>query len=258
MAELLMHLLPGGAEAAAQSREVTPEGQSDPFDSGMWPLHRKEFLGDPTDWASDPRVVLLGPQAAENAAHVPFILDATALASGGARVARIVLTIDYGPIPVALTFWPGRALPLLGFGVKYEGSGPLRASAERQDGSWRMAARFVSAIGGGCTTPAAAHGRPDWQEGFGEMRARFWPDTGRLRVWLRHPQDTGLAAGIAAHHLTEMVLSDPAGEIARLELHQPVEENPAFTFQLPPGLTAPLTIRARDTMGYRFDGVVAA
>lgn len=258
MSGLLMHLLPGGAEAAARSRGGAPGGQSDPFDSGMWPLHRAEWLGDPADWSNDPAVVLLGPQAAEVSAHVPFIVDATGLGADGPGVERIVITIDYSPIPKVLTFWPGRALPLLGFGVKYEAPGPLRASAALRGGGWRMAAHFVSATGGGCTAPAAAHVRSDWQEGFGEMRARFWPDTGRLRVRLRHPQDTGLAPGIAAHHLTELVLSDSGGEIARLDLHEPVEEDPAFTFLLPAGLSAPLTIRARDNMGYRFGGTVPA
>lgn len=122
-----------------------------------------------------------------------------------------------------------------------------------------MGAHFVSAMGGGCTAPAAAHDRPDWQEGFGDMRARLWPETGRLRVWLRHPQDTGLADGIPAHHLTEMVLETDEGEIASVELHEPVEENPALTFLLPPDLAhGAVTIRARDNMGYRFEGHVEA
>ncbi|MBN7784983.1 quinoprotein dehydrogenase-associated SoxYZ-like carrier [Ponticoccus gilvus] len=250
MSALLTQLLPGGGPV----RQDSAPGQADPWDSGMWPLHRADWLGDPADWRNDAAVVVLGPEAAEDAMHVPFTLDAT----GVGAVERIVVTIDYSPIPQVLTFWPGRARPLLGFGVKYESGSPLRASVQRAGGGWRMGAHYVSATGGGCTAPAAAHGQPDWQEGFGEMRARLWPDTGRLRVWLRHPQDTGLAPGIAAHHLTEMVLEDDAGQIARLELHAPVEENPALTFLLPEEVSGPVTIRARDTMGYRFAGEVAA
>lgn len=249
MTHLLTQSLPGGGAPRAR----IPTGQNDPWDSGMWPLHREDWLGNPADWRNDDEVVILGPKAAEDAMHVPFAMDATGLGA----VARIVVTIDYSPIPLALTYWPGRALPLLGFGVKYESGSPLRASVELAGGGWRMSGHFVSAMGGGCTAPAGAHARPDWQEGFGEMRARHWPGTGRLRVWLRHPMDTGLAPGIAAHHLTEMVLADAEGQIARLELHAPIEENPALTFLLPDDVAGPIAIRARDNMGYSFNGQVA-
>ncbi len=235
-------------------RGPTLPAQADPWDSGMWPLHREDWLGNPTYWRNDARVIVLGPEAAEDAMHVPFTLDATELGA----VRRIVVTIDYSPIPKVLTYWPGRALPLLGFGVKYESGSPLRVSVETAQGEWHMGGHFVSAMGGGCTAPAAAHARPDWQDGFGEMRARLWPDTGRLRVWLRHPMDTGLAPGIPAHHLTEMVLTDAQGDLARIDLHEPVEENPALTFLLPQGSKGPITIRARDTMGYTFEGEVTA
>ena len=151
-------------------------------------------------------------------------------------------------------------MPLLGFGVKYEIGSAVRASVEREDGRWAMGAAYVNAMGGGCTAPAAAHARPDWQERLGEIRARLWSDTGRLRVSLRHPMDTGLAPGIAAHHLTELVLASGDDKtIARLELHEPVEENPALTFLLPAAFARQaVTIKARDNLGYRFEGRVEA
>ncbi|MFN3209344.1 MAG: quinoprotein dehydrogenase-associated SoxYZ-like carrier [Roseovarius sp.] len=256
MSALLSHLLPGGPISGAVPTARAGD-RSDPFDSGMWPLHREEYLGGPRDWQQDANVLTLAPGAAEDAAHVPLIVDATGIEG---QVRRIVVTIDYSPIPLVLTFHPGRALPLLGFGVKYETGSALRASVEREDGSWAMGAAYVAAMGGGCTAPAAAHARPDWQERLGEIRARLWPDTGRLRVSLRHPMDTGLAPGIAAHHLTELDLASGDGAtIARLELHEPVEENPALTFLLPAALARqPVTIKARDNLGYRFEGRVEA
>ncbi|MDQ1901495.1 hypothetical protein RAH32_13675 [Paracoccus sp. WLY502] len=51
--------------------------------------------------------------AGEDARHVPVLADATGLGP----VDRMVVTIDYSPFPLALVFHPGRALPLLGFGV---------------------------------------------------------------------------------------------------------------------------------------------
>ncbi len=221
----------------------------------MWDLHRAEYLGDPADWRADPGVLVLAPRAAEDARHVPVMVDATAIGD----VARIVVTIDYSPFPQALVFHPGRALPVLGFGVKYEIAGPVRATAMTAQGAARMGGAFIDAMGGGCSAPAATHARPDWQDGFGQMRGQIWPDSGRLRVSIRHPMDTGLANGIPAHHLTELELLDDADtRIAHLEIHEPLEENPALTFVLPADLAAgPVRIRARDNTGYRFDGRVS-
>ncbi len=255
MAALLTDSLGGGGAPLLRAVTGSAAVGGDAFDSGMWPLHREEFLGNPQDWRNDASVAVYAPASAEDSGHVPFLIDATS-ATGPVR--QIVVTVDYSPFPHALTFRPGRALPLLGFGVKYEVAGALRASAQLDAGEWLVGAAYVRALGGGCSAPAAVHARPDWQQDFGQMRGRLWPASGRLRVSLRHPQDTGLADGIPAHHLTTLTLLDGAGdEIAALDLFEPVEENPTFTFALPPDLAqGPITIRARDTQGNRFQGVV--
>lgn len=259
MTAILSHVLPGGEAALAAyggGVAVQAAGTADPFDSGMWEDHRELYLGEPAAWRTDPAMRLLAPRSAEDARHVPILVDATGL---GGPVERIVITIDYSPFPLAMVFHPGRALPLLGFGVKYEMAGPIRASA-LVGGEWIMGGAFIDAMGGGCSAPAVTHARSDWQDGFGEMRGRLWPDIGRLRISLRHPMDTGLADGIPAHHLTDLTLTDAQGEeIARLEINEPLEENPALTFLLPPDLAAgPVGIVARDNSGYRFRGKVAA
>ena len=253
MSAILCHRLPGGdAGLAAFGAGLT---RPDRLDGGMWDMHRADLLGAPDAWRTDPGLRLLAPGNAEDARHVPILADATGLG----RVERMVVTIDYSPFPLALVFHPGRALPLLGFGVKYEIAGPIRASV-LAGGEWIMGGAFIDAMGGGCSAPAATHARPDWQDGFGEMRARLWPDTGRLRIGIRHPMDTGLADGIPAHHLTALTLTDARGEeIARLEIHEPLEENPVLTFLLPLHLAqGPIGITARDTSGFRFSGKVAA
>lgn len=256
MGSLLTNMLPASKSPLITGATGPAAVGGDPFDSGMWPLHRDEFLDGAAQWRNDPAVVVLAPASAEDSGHVPFLIDATEL---GQAISRIVITIDYSPFPLGLIFYPGRAMPLLGFGVKYEVGGALRASAQLTDtGEWCVGAAYVSALGGGCSAPAAVHERPDWQHGFGEMRGRLWPDTGRLRINLRHPQDTGLADGIPAYHLTDLSVQDEDGaEICRLELREPVEENPSFTFLLPPELAqGKVTIRARDNLGNRFNGIV--
>ncbi|MTH64284.1 quinoprotein dehydrogenase-associated SoxYZ-like carrier [Paracoccus shanxieyensis] len=254
MSGLLSHLLPGEDAGLIRPAFGKAAVGGDDFGAGMWPLHLAEYLGDPTHWRHDPGMVVLAPRAAEDSSHVPFLIDATALSG---PVQDIVVTIDYSPFAHALTFQPGRALPFLSFGVKYEVAGALRASARIGQG-WHVGAAWVSALGGGCSAPATVHARPDWQQGFGQMRARLWPETGRLVVNIRHPQDTGLADGIPAHHLTELELLDTDGaRIAHLELHEPLEENPSLTFILPPELAAhPVTIRARDNLADMFTGTV--
>lgn len=251
MARLLTHLLEGSERVESVA---PPPGQSDPYSSGMWPWHREDFLGNPSDWQNDARVKVFGPDNAEDQTHVPFLVDATELD----QAERIVITIDYSPFPWAMTLHCGRALPFFGFGVKYEIGGPLRASVALSDGSWAMGSHFVEALGGGCSAPAVAHDRPDWQDGFGELRAQLWPQTGRFRLWLRHPQDTGLAPGFQAHHLTDLILEDAQGEeICWLELREPLEENPSLTLLLPLDLASQeITLRAKDNVGFTFEGRV--
>ncbi|MFT3689823.1 quinoprotein dehydrogenase-associated SoxYZ-like carrier [Paenirhodobacter sp.] len=257
MGALLIDRLEGGSPALIRGATGAAAVGGDPFDGGMWPTHRDAYLGANAIWRNDPAMLVLAPPGAEDSAHVPFTLDATGL---DAPVERIEVTVDYSPFARALTFHPGRALPFLSFGVKYEIGGALRASARVPAGDWRVGAAYVSALGGGCSAPAATHARPDWQQGFGEIRGRIWPETGRLRLRIRHPQDTGLADGIPAHFLTDLTLTEADGtEIARLTLHEPVEENPAFTFLLPPALMAgAVLVGARDNMGNRFAGRMEA
>lgn len=255
MSALLTDRLPGGGAPILRAVTGPAAVGGDAFDSGMWPFHRAEYLGNPGNWRNDPAVAVLAPPGAEDSAHVPFLIDATGLAG---QAEELVVTIDYSPFARALIFHPGRALPLLGFGVKYEIAGALRASVRLRSGEWRVGAAWVSALGGGCSAPAASHARPDWQQGFGEIRARLWAQSGRLRISIRHPQDTGLADGIPAHHLTALWLTDAGGtDITRLELFEPVEENPSFTFLLPPSLLAgQVIIHAHDNMGNRLTGRV--
>lgn len=222
----------------------------DPFASGMWPEHRSSILGDPKHVAFDERVGVDLPSHAEDATHVPLLVDARAIAG----VRRVVVSVDYNPIPKVATFRPGRAPAMFGFGLKLEAGSAVRASVEDGEGRWHVGSAYIEAMGGGCTVPAAAHQVSTWEQDLGNAIGRLWPQTGRLRIRIDHPMDTGLAPGIPAFHLDELTLYDHDGaEIASLEIHEPVEENPTFTFLLPPALASRgVTVRAGDNNGNVF------
>jgi sulfur-oxidizing protein SoxY len=205
----------------------------DPYSTGMWNYHQIEILGDPADIRFDPAVIVTAPDSAEDSFNVPVDVDATAIAD----VERIVVLVDYGPIPKILTFWPGKAEAKISLRFKIDQATPIRAAVRTKSGAWHVGGTKIDAAGGGCTAPAAAYAADDWVDHLGEVRGRIWPETGRVRMIVDHPMDTGLADGIPVFIIEELTLSSPDGhELARLELSEPVNEDPAFTLHFPQGI----------------------
>ncbi len=240
-------LLAGGLAAPAIALDTPRVKLDDPFRSGMWDYQQTEILGDPAVIAFDDRVKVLAPSSAEDSAHVPVLVDATAIPD----VDRIVVSVDYGPIPRVLTFHPGEAEAKIAFRFKIDQATPIRAAVRTKDGAWHVGGVEIDAGGGGCTAPAAAYAADDWEERLGEVRGRIWPETGRMRMIIDHPMDTGLADGIPVFIIEELNISSPDGEaLARLELHEPVEEDPTFTLWFPPEeLDGVAILDARDNNG---------
>lgn len=225
----------------------------DPYDSGMWDYQQVRLLGDPEQIAFDNRVIVRAPHSAEDAFEVPVMVDATAIPN----VERIVLSVDYGPIPKILTFFPGEAEAKLSFRFKIDQATPIRASVRTRDGTWHIGGTKIDAAGGGCAAPAQAYANADWEEHLGEVRGRMWPDKGRLRVIVDHPMDTGLADGIPVFIVENLSVNGPKGELARIELYEPVDEDPAFTMYFAPGqLSHPVDIRGRDNNGNEIEATV--
>ena len=88
----------------------------------------------------------------------------------------------------------------------------------------------------------------------------MWPESGRVRMIVDHPMDTGLADGIPVFIVEHLDFSAPDGErLARIELHEPVNEDPAFTLYFEPERLPPaLHISGRDNNGNEIDGTIAA
>ena len=228
----------------------------DPMASGMWSYHQVEILGDPVDIRFDDRVVVRAPSEAEDPFSVPVLVDATAVPD----VKRIVLLVDYGPIPKILTFWPGMAKAQLSFRFKIDQTTPVRAAVETHSGSWHIGQTVIEAAGGGCTAPAVAYASDDWEEELGKVYGQLWPERGRMRMIVDHPMDTGLADGIPVFVITDLNIDAADGtNLARLELHEPVNEDPAFTLYFPDGgLGDQVRVHGRDNNGNEIDAMVGA
>ncbi len=245
---VLALVLCAAASSAVAARELPP----DPLGSVMWKSMAERFMPD-GDIVFDDRVRVSAPYSAENQFHVPVTVDASALHD----VVEIVAVADLNPIPLILRVEPQGALPFVGFRLKLQQTSPVHVGVRTADGTWHVAGTIVDAMGGGCTAPAAAHSTASWMDRLGETRAlaRSGLDGDvRMTMQLRHPMDTGLAAGIPAFYLNELTVADDAGEtLARLWLYEPVSENPTLT--LKPGApegAASVEVTARDTEGNEY------
>ena len=237
------------AAPAAADQEATP----DPLRSVMWDDMRAVILGGGTV-LFDQRVRVTAPASAEDALNVPVMVDASSL-EAESKVEEIVVFADMNPIPRILNYRPASAKPVIGLRLKLQQATPIRAAARTADGVWHVGGVFVDAAGGGCTSPALAHGDPQWERHLGEVQARAWGQAAdgavRVRFRIRHPMDTGLAPGIPAFYLENLAVHDGQGrELGRIDTFEPVSENPVFTLEVSPSpASRTLRLTGRDNNG---------
>lgn len=251
----LLALTASGLAATAALADVqTP--LEDPMNSGMWSYHQENLLGDPADIRFDDRVIVRGPGEAEDTVNVPLLVDATALEN----VEKIVISADYGPIPHIMTYYPGQAEAKISLRFKIDQGSAIRASVRTTDGAWHIGSTYIDAAGGGCSAPAAAYANADWYDRLGEIHGQVWPASGRARMVVDHPMDTGLAGDIPVFIIEDLRLRDEAGtELAHLELFEPVNEDPAFTVYFDPAtMPASLHVDGRDNNGNEIEGLLQA
>ncbi len=225
---------------------------ADPFGSVMWEAMVENYFPG-GDVVFDQRVIVSAPQSAENQMHVPVTVDATQLED----VVQIVAVADLNPIQHVLTVRPEKALSFIGFRLKLQQSSPIHVGVQTKDGRWHIGGALVDAAGGGCTAPAAAHGTTNWMDTLGLTRALARRDSqgdARMTVRMRHPMDTGLAAGIPVFYMSKMVVKDELDEVvAELDLFEPVSENPTITLKPSVGTASnELKVSARDTEGNEY------
>lgn len=230
--------------------------QDDPLDSVVWEALREEYFGT-APVVFDGRVTVTAPPGAENVFAVPVAVDARALDD----VREVLVIADLNPFPLVLRFHPIAAAPFIATRIKVQQATAVRGAARTGDGVWHLGGVLVDAAGGGCSAPAQAYAEKDWSDHVGEVQARAWPPgpggTARVRLRVRHPQDTGLVAGIPAYFIERLTLRDGKGrELARLDTGEPVAENPVFTLELRPGAGRALTLDGRDNQGREIEATI--
>lgn len=227
----------------------------DPFGSLQWPDLRREFFGD-APLVFDERVQVRGPGFAEDPMNVPIGVSAAGLPD----VQSLVVFVDRNPIRKVLELTPLAALPAIAFRFKLEQASPVRAAARTRDGVWHVGGTLVDSSGGGCTVSGASRQDGSWTTTLGQVSGKVFASSpapgvagSRLRLRVMHPMDTGLAAGVPAFYVRQLVLRDAqGGELLRLATFEPVSENPVFSFDFP-GRVGPLQLTGSDNNGNRID-----
>ncbi len=227
---------------------------ADPLNSPAWgTIVGRYFKGQMVVF--DDRVQVLAPASAEDPLDVPVQISADGLPD----VVEMLVVADLNPIQKILSYEPLRAAASLAFRFKVEQSTPIRAAARTKDGVWHLGGVWLSAAGGGCTTPSYGSADPIWQTRLNEVSGRLWPDdkagTQRLRLRVIHPMDTGLANGIPAFYIDRIVVSDAKGVVlARVNTYEPVSENPVLSLDLKG--SGPVQVSGGDIQGNKFSAEI--
>lgn len=244
-APLLAGLLAAGAGGAAES-------QRDPLGSDVWAdLVETELGGGPVVYGGGLHLAM--PDVVEDPFSVPVAIKLT---RGLGEVAEIALFAENNPIRTAVRIVPHRYMRAVGFDIRLEGSGPVRAAALDSDGVWRVVHKRVSVLTpGGCSAPGGGSaGR------VGEIAIRQFDRAGgasRLKLKIAHPMDTGLVAAedgsaIPAYYIERVELADENGSIATLATRAALASDPEFFFDLADGRSR-VRVTAEDSAGGVFE-----
>ncbi len=218
------------APSAGTSASAAAGTQADPLDSPRWEDMRKTFFAD-AKVVFDERVRVSGPAVAEDSLNVPVSVDA----SGLPGVEELIVFADFNPIVKALRFEPGAAQPSAWASASTAAS-PRRCEPPRA----RPTACGMSAAPGSPPPAAAARcrrwarARRRWQERLNEVDGKLWPRVqtaaSACACASSTPMDTGLAAGIPAFALEDIVITDAEGRtLSRIQPLEPVYRDPSFT-----------------------------
>lgn len=208
----------------------------DPYGSPMWDYNLDRYLGEKAEVVLDDRVNLEVPPFAEDSSQVPLTVDLTGF---DAPVQKVITWVDLNPIPHLFTYVPQTRVTVVSLNFRVQQATTVRAAVQDESGVWHVGSAHVDAAGGGCTAPSQASSDPNWEEHFGQIRGgAFSPaNQSRLKVYVRHPMDSGMVGNIPAFHIETLEIRDTAGgqtePLLKMTLSESAAENPMFVFELP-------------------------
>jgi len=236
--------------------------EAPPADS--WPDLARTFFQD-RSIVEDPAFVSLdAPARADDAALVPMTLSVHAPDGDSPRAVRLSLIIDENPVPLAATFTLGEKANVTSIStrVRVNSYTNVHLVAELDDGSLRMATRYVKAAGG-CSSPMVkSPGEANATLGQMKLHLLLGPANGRPEavVMLRHPNNSGMQTDQITHLYT------PARYVDRLAVYQgddlvfsmqggiSISEDPNFRFNFTSNGSKTIRVEAGDSEGARFTG----
>ncbi len=206
--------------------------QADPLESPLWDYMRQLFIGD-AKYVFDENVTVEVPEFAEDPTQVPVTINASALSG---NIDKIVTWADLNPIQHIFTYYPHPDIvPRVSLRIKVQQGTAIRAAVLTKDGVWHIGGSYLDAAGGGCTTASVGNANPYWESHLGETKSRFFPKEkgGRYKFKVIHPMDTGLVDAIPEFYIQQVIVKSASGDdLARMDLSQPVSENPVITFDV--------------------------
>jgi sulfur-oxidizing protein SoxY len=238
--------------------------ETDPFGALTWADLKREFVGKSSVYFN-PAVRVQAPAFAEDPMNVPVSVSIEGLDN----VEQIMVVVDRNPIRKVLEYFPLAAIPSLSFRFKLEQGSPVRALVRTRDGRWHAGGTFVDSSGGGCTVSGATRKDGTWAQTLGQVAGRTFESPAstllastapgmqssistRLRLRVMHPMDTGLVGGIPAFHLNKLQVADTQGKVLlRMNVYEPVSENPVFSFDFPGARKQALVLSGTDNNGNR-------
>jgi len=239
------------AMTGSSAAGIAGENERDPFGSDVWAdLVEMELGGGPVVY--DRGLHLTMPDTVEDPFSVPVMIK---LKRGFGKVAEIALFAESNPIQTAVRIIPHRYIQAVGFNIRLEGSGPVRAAAMDADGVWHVVNKRVSVlVPGGCSAL-----NPGEASALGEIAVRQFDRAGgasRVKLKINHPMDTGFAvaedgAAVPAYYINRVELADEDGAIATLATHAALSSDPVFLFDLVEGKRT-VRVTAEDSAGLRF------
>jgi len=200
----------------------------DPLKSALWAyISHKHLEGKP--YTFDERILVSGPDFAENSAQVPIRIDATQFPAE--QIEKIIVFVDFNPISYVLTFKPIQQVkPIFSTKIKLEKASPVRAALLDKKDTWHIGGVFIRASGGGCALPPSG----DQQASLKNLlntKSHVVARSSSTRIKLKtvHPMSTGLQAGSEEFYVKNLtVLNDKEEVMAEIEMTAAVAQDPSF------------------------------